>query len=66
MAEEANKKNSLDDYPEVLEVHHIKEYMGIGKDQAYELVRSGQFHVVKAGRSYRVAREVFRRWFLGV
>lgn len=36
--------------PEVLEVQHIQKYLNIGRVQTYELVNSGQSHVVGVGR----------------
>ena len=34
--------NSLDQYPDVLNVDDIREILGVGRRQAYELVSSGQ------------------------
>lgn len=58
-----NKKR--DDYPTVLETKHIREIMDIGERQAYELMASGKFHVVRAGRIYKVANSVFFDWLEG-
>lgn len=58
-------KVSKDDLPEVLGVNDIKAYLGIGINQAYELVNSGQFHVVRVGRIIRVSKQVFLKWFEG-
>jgi len=52
-------------YPEVLQVADIQQILGIGRRQAYELVNSGQFHVVRIGKSIRVLREVFFNWMNG-
>lgn len=53
------------DYPMALETKHVKEIMGIGERQAYELMASGKFHVVRAGRMYKVANSVFFDWLEG-
>jgi phage-related minor tail protein len=58
-------KVSKDDLPEVLGVNDIKNFLGIGINQAYELVNSGQFHVVRVGRVIRVSKQVFLNWFEG-
>lgn len=58
-------KVSKDDLPEVLGVNDIKAYLGIGINQAYELVNSGQFHVVRIGRVIRVSKTVFLSWLEG-
>lgn len=49
----------------VLEVKDIQEYLGIGRRQAYELVKSGQFHSVQVGKKYKIARNVFLDWLIG-
>ncbi|OPA80238.1 DNA-binding protein [Paenibacillus selenitireducens] len=51
--------------PEVLKVRHIKEFLSIGKDQAYELVHSGVFHCVRVGKRILVPREGFLNWYDG-
>lgn len=57
--------SSLDELPPVLEVSHIQKFLNIGKNQAYDLCNSGQFHVVKVGRSIKISREVFVNWLNG-
>lgn len=51
--------------PEVLSVNDIQQILGIGRRQAYELVNSGQFHVVRIGKTIRIHREVFLKWLNG-
>jgi Helix-turn-helix domain len=53
------------DLPDVLEVQDIQHFLNIGRVQAYELVNSGAFHVVKIGRRIKVSKDVFLRWFEG-
>jgi excisionase family DNA binding protein len=52
-------------YPEVMQVSDIQQILGIGRRQAYELANSGQFHVVRVGKSIRIHREVFLTWLNG-
>lgn len=52
-------------YPEVLNVSDIQTILGIGRRQAYDLVNSGQFHIVRVGKSIRIFREVFFNWLNG-
>ncbi|MBB3113609.1 putative DNA-binding protein (UPF0251 family) [Paenibacillus phyllosphaerae] len=54
-----------DKYPETLDVADIKRIMNIGQVQAYELVHSKQFHVVKVGRRIKISRDVFFDWLEG-
>jgi hypothetical protein len=56
---------NLEMLPPVLDVTHIQSILGIGRRQAYELVNSGQFHVVRAGKRIKVARKVFICWLTG-
>jgi len=48
--------------PEVLQVSDIQVLLGIGRRQAYELVNSGQFRVIRIGKSIRISRDVFFKW----
>lgn len=49
----------------VYEVSEIKEMLGIGINQAYELVKSGEFHVVNFNSRYLIPKESFDKWLLG-
>ncbi|WP_010676332.1 helix-turn-helix domain-containing protein [Bacillus timonensis] len=56
---------SLKEYPDVLKVEDVKGYLGIGKEQAYNLVNSGVFHTVRAGRRILIYKKVFENWLQG-
>lgn len=43
--------------PLVLKVENLMPILQIGRSTAYTLVRSGQIHSVRVGRSYRIPRE---------
>jgi excisionase family DNA binding protein len=47
---------------EVLTVIDIIEKLRIGRRQAYDLVNSGEFHVIRIGNSIRVHRDVLEMW----
>ena len=49
----------------VYTVEEIQHKLMIGKRQAYELVNSGQFPVLKIKSSYRIPIETFDAWFYG-
>lgn len=53
------------EYPAVMDVNHIQKILGIGRRQAYELVNSKQFHVVRIGKRIKVSRTVFFGWLEG-
>lgn len=52
-------------YPVALDVADIQTILGIGRRQAYELVSSGQFHVVRIGKRIKVSRDIFFKWLNG-
>jgi hypothetical protein len=49
----------------MLEVKDVMIMMGICKPKAYEIFKSGEFHVVKLGRKYMVHKDVFENWLKG-
>jgi excisionase family DNA binding protein len=51
--------------PETLEVADIRRILGIGLNQAYKLVNSGEFRVIKIGRKIIIPKESFYKWFNG-
>lgn len=48
--------------PNFLTVYDIRDYLGIGRRQAYELVRSEGFPAKKVGTSYRIPKNDFLEW----
>ena len=52
-----NKYHSLEDLPLALRVEDLMPILGIGRNTAYELVRSGQIRSIKIGRQIRVPRD---------
>lgn len=55
----------LRDYPNVLNVSDIQDILEIGRRQAYDLVNSGQFHVVRVGSRIKVSKLIFLKWLNG-
>ena len=51
------KYNSIDELPLVLRVEDLMTILDIGRNKAYELVRSGQIRSIKVGRQIRVPRD---------
>ena len=49
--------NFLDELPLVLRVEDLMPILDIGRNTAYELVRSGRIRSVKVGRQIRVPRD---------
>ena len=53
-----NKKSlSVDDLPLALRVKDLMNVLYIGRNTAYELVRSGKIRSIKVGRQLRIPRE---------
>ncbi len=65
---EANSGNppiaNTSDLPLVLTVSDISKILGIGKNTAYDLIRSGAMKSVRVGRQIRVPKSAFLE-FLG-
>ena len=49
--------NFLDELPLVLRVEDLMPILDIGRNTAYELVRSGKIRSIKVGRQIRVPRD---------
>ena len=52
-----NKYRSLDDLPLTLRVEELMPILNIGRNTAYELVRSGQIRSIKIGKQLRIPRD---------
>ncbi len=52
-----NTIRSLDALPVTLRVEELMPVLGIGRNSAYELVRSGQIRSIRIGRKIRVPRD---------
>ena len=51
-----NKYRSLDDLPVTLRVEELMPILGIGRNTAYALVRSGRLHSIRVGRQVRIPK----------
>ena len=52
-----NKYRNLHDLPRILRVEDLMPILGIGRNTAYELIRSGQIRSVRIGRQIRIPRD---------
>lgn len=50
------------DNKRVYTVDEIQAILGISKNTAYALVKSGAFHSVKIGGQYRISKKSFDEW----
>lgn len=53
---------SLEELPLVLRVEDLSMVLGIGRNTAYELVRSGQIRSIRIGRQLRIPRDELQRF----
>ena len=51
-----NKYRSLDDLPVTLRVEELMPILSIGRNTAYELVRSGRLRSIRVGRQVRIPK----------
>ena len=61
----ATKFRSLDDLPLVLRVEDLMPVLDIGRNAAYELVRSGQIRSVRVGRKLRIPKQAVEDFLTG-
>lgn len=52
-----NKYHDLHELPVTLRVEDLMPLLGIGRNTAYELIRSGQIRSVRIGRQIRIPRD---------
>lgn len=60
-----NRCRSLDELPLALRVEELMPILGIGRNTAYELVRSRQIRSIKIGRQIRVPRDAVAEYLRG-
>jgi len=57
-----NKYRSFDELPLALRVEDLMPILGIGRNMAYELVRSGQIRSIRIGRQLRIPKEAVQEY----
>lgn len=55
-------KQMLKDYPDVLDVPQLSEFLGVSKKTIYSLLRNGEISAVKVGRSYKVPKVLILKY----
>ncbi|MDR5000427.1 helix-turn-helix domain-containing protein [Brevibacillus parabrevis] len=51
-------------YDDIVTVDDLMEMLGIGRNQAYSLLQSGQIKSIKVGRAYRIPKVCVRDFIL--
>ena len=52
-----NKYRSFDELPLTLKVEDLMPILGIGRNTAYELIRSGKIRSIRIGRQLRIPKD---------
>ena len=60
-----NKCRDLSDLPMTPRVEDLMPILGIGRNTAYQLIRSGQIRSVRIGRQIRIPREALLEFLEG-
>ena len=60
-----NKYCNLQDLPMTLRVEELMPILGIGRNTAYELIRSGQIRSIRIGRQIRIPRDALLEFLNG-
>ena len=60
-----NKYRSLDNLPVTLRVEELMPILGIGRNIAYELVRSGRLRSIRVGRQVRIPKNALIEFLEG-
>ncbi len=60
-----NSFHDLHDLPMTLRVEELMPILDIGRNTAYELIRSGQIRSVRIGRQIRIPREALLEFLDG-
>lgn len=58
------RPTSYDELPLTLRVEDLMPILGIGRNTAYELVRSGQIRSIRIGRQLRVPKEALQTFLI--
>ncbi len=62
---EAKNYYSIEELPLALRVEDLMPILDIGRNTAYELVRSGKIHSVRVGRQLRIPRDALIEFLQG-
>ena len=61
----SNRPLSFDDIPLILTVEDLMPILGIGRNTAYDLVRSGQLRCIRIGKQIRILKQDLQQFLTG-
>lgn len=60
------EKRNLNDYPEMMTIPELAEYLRVHTNTAYAYIKTGKVPYIKIGRQIRIYREDIRALFSGL
>lgn len=51
-----------DNVPIILSIRDVAQLLDIGQTKAYELVNSGTIPRLKIGKTFKISRDVLKKW----
>ena len=55
--------STREELPEVMTIEELQQFLKIGRNSAYDLVNRKEFKVLRVGKSIRINKAEFLRWF---
>ena len=55
--------NTREELPEVMTIKELQQFLKIGRNSAYDLVNRKEFKVLRVGKSIRINKAEFLKWF---
>lgn len=52
------KQKTLAELPDVMQVEDVMDFLQIGRNTMYQMLRSGQFPSIRIGRQYRIPKKL--------
>lgn len=53
---EIDKNKIFHDYPDIVNIKDLQKMLGIGRNKAYELLKTNQIQSIKIGRDYKIPK----------
>lgn len=50
----------LDEYPDVLTVDDLKSILRVGRNKAYDMVKSNRIPSIRTGNNYRISKDAVK------
>lgn len=55
--------STREELPEVMTIKELQQFLKIGRNSAYDLVNRKEFKILRVGKSIRINKAEFLRWF---